>query len=89
MRLALPTRFSTLQVALDLTLNAADLRPTAGAIHARVPEGQRAAFEASQFIPLAVLIGLGLIFYWMGAPTRQRQVDVSLVDEPATVAGTP
>jgi amino acid transporter len=52
-------------------------------------EGQRAAFEASQFIPLAVLIALGLIFYWMGAPTRQRQVDVSLVEEPAAVASTP
>ena len=52
-------------------------------------EGQRGAFEASQFIPLAALIALGLIFYWMGAPTRQKQVEVSLVDEPAAVAGTP
>jgi glutamate:GABA antiporter len=53
-----------------------------------LPEGfehQRASFEASQFIPLAVLVGLGLIFYWMGRPTRQRQVAVSLVDEPAPV----
>jgi glutamate:GABA antiporter len=52
-------------------------------------EGQRAAFEASQFIPLAVLIALGLIFYWLGRPTRQREVAVSLVDEPVTAPGTP
>jgi amino acid transporter len=52
-------------------------------------EGQRGAFEASQFIPLAILIGLGLIFYWMGAPTRAKQVEVSLVDEPAAVTSTP
>src|SRR3954466_10456711 len=52
-------------------------------------EGQRAAFEASQFIPLAILVGLGLIFYWMGAPTRQRQVEVPLAGERAAMAGTP
>jgi amino acid transporter len=51
-------------------------------------EGQRAAFEASQFIPLAVLIGLGLIFYWMGRPTRQREVAVPLVEEPAAAVPT-
>src|SRR3954470_2762868 len=48
-------------------------------------EGQRAAFEASQFIPLAILVALGLIFYWLGRPTRQREVAVSLVEEPAAV----
>lgn len=37
----------TMQVAVDLTLNAADLRPLAGAIHAAVPESQRAAFDLS------------------------------------------
>ena len=52
-------------------------------------EGQRAAFEASQFIPLAILVGLGLLFYWMGAPTRAKQVDVSLVEEPAAAVSTP
>jgi amino acid transporter len=52
-------------------------------------EGQRGAFEASQFIPLAALVVLGLIFYALGAPTRRREVAVSLVDEPAPVASTP
>jgi glutamate:GABA antiporter len=52
-------------------------------------EGKRGAFEASQFIPLAILVALGLIFYWMGAPTRRREVAVSLVDEPAAVATSP
>src|SRR5262249_34917090 len=52
-------------------------------------EGQRGAFEALQFILLAVLIGLGLVFYWLGAPTRRRQVEVSLIDEqPVAVATT-
>ena len=58
----------------------------------RCPRASRVsarAFEASQFIPLAVLIGLGLIFYWMGAPTRRREVEVPLVEQPAAVAGTP
>ena len=36
----------------------------------------------SQFVPLAVLVGLGLIFYALGAPTRRRQADVLLAEVP-------
>jgi glutamate:GABA antiporter len=43
-------------------------------------EGQRWQYEASQFIPLAFFIGLGILFYVLGAPTRKRQVTVPLVD---------
>jgi glutamate:GABA antiporter len=41
-------------------------------------EGQRGAYELSQFIPLAVLIGLGLLFYWMGRNTRAQVAEVKL-----------
>jgi glutamate:GABA antiporter len=40
--------------------------------------GQRGSYEASQFIPLAVLIALGVIFYALGAPTRAKRVDIPL-----------
>jgi glutamate:GABA antiporter len=43
-------------------------------------EHARGAFERSQFIPLAVLIGLGLVFYAAGAKTRAQQVDLPLVE---------
>src|SRR3954462_255567 len=49
-----------------------------------LPEGfehARGAFETSQFIPLEILVGLGLIFYAAGAPTRAKMVDVPIVDE--------
>src|SRR3954449_7443682 len=49
-------------------------------------EHARGAFEVSQLVPLAVLIGLGLIFYAAGAPTRAKQVDVPLVESPPSVA---
>jgi amino acid transporter len=50
--------------------------------------GQRGSYEVSQFVPLAVLILIGLIFYALGAPTRRQTADVPLVEappEPATV----
>jgi glutamate:GABA antiporter len=56
-----------------------------------LPEGfahARGAFETSQFIPLAILIGIGLIFYAMGAPTRAKTVDVPLIDETKATAPT-
>jgi glutamate:GABA antiporter len=40
--------------------------------------GQRLQFELSQFIPLAIFFGLGVLFYILGTPTRRAQVDVSL-----------
>ena len=60
---------------------------------AALPEGfahQRGAFEVSQFVPLAVLLLLGVLFYWAGASTRRRRVDVPLVpgDAPAAPAVT-
>jgi amino acid transporter len=51
---------------------------------AALPEGfanQRGAFETSQFVPLAVLIGLGLLFYWMGTPTRRTTADIPIVSD--------
>ena len=40
--------------------------------------GQRGAYELSQFIPLAVLIGLGHLFYWAGRGTRAQVAEVNL-----------
>ena len=55
-----------------------------------LPEGfehARGAFERSQFVPLAVLLGIGVLFYWSGRKTRAEQVDLSLVPEaPPTIA---
>jgi hypothetical protein len=48
--------------------------------------GQRGAYELSQFVPLAALIGLGLLFYALGAPTRRRQADLAIA-EPTAPAG--
>jgi amino acid transporter len=33
------------------------------------------AFETSQFVPLAVLLGLGVLFYWSGRGTRAQQAE--------------
>jgi amino acid transporter len=44
--------------------------------------GQRGAYEVSQFVPLAVLIALGVLFYVLGAPTRAKVADVKLADLP-------
>ncbi len=44
---------------------------------------QRWQYEAAQFIPLAVIIALGVIFYALGAPTRRKTAKVSLIEEPA------
>jgi amino acid transporter len=41
-------------------------------------EGQRLQFELSQFIPLAIFVGLGVLFYILGKPTRQAQADIPL-----------
>jgi amino acid transporter len=46
--------------------------------------GQRTQFELSQFIPLATLIGLGLLFYGLGTATRRESVDVPLVEATPT-----
>jgi len=50
-------------------------------------EGQRWQYEASQLIPLALFILLGVVFYVLGAPTRKRQVTVPL-GEPAVAPAT-
>ena len=45
--------------------------------------GQRWQYEAAEFIPLAVIIVLGVIFYALGAPTRKRTAIVPLVESEA------
>jgi amino acid transporter len=49
-------------------------------------EGQRLQFELSQFLPLAFFIGLGILFYYLGTPTRRALVEVPIGTplEPAT-----
>jgi amino acid transporter len=47
----------------------------------------RGSYEASQFVPLAALIVLGLVFYALGAPTRRKLAVVPLV--PASPAESP
>jgi hypothetical protein len=34
--------------------------------------GQRAQYTLSQVVPLLLFVGLGLVFYAMGARTRRR-----------------
>ena len=48
--------------------------------------GERWQYEASQFIPLAFFILLGVVFYILGAPTRRAEVVVPLVDPLAASA---
>src|SRR3954463_5527981 len=50
--------------------------------------GQRGAYEISQFVPLAVLIALGVLFYLMGAPTRAKAAEVPLADPTLTAEAT-
>jgi len=50
--------------------------------------GQRGAYEASQFIPLAVLIAIGILFYAMGAPTRAKTAEVPIADPTLTASAT-
>jgi amino acid transporter len=40
--------------------------------------GQRLQFELSQFVPLAIFLGFGVLFYVLGAPTRRASVEVPL-----------
>jgi amino acid transporter len=73
---------------------AALLWPGLGQAHpdASLPSGfagQRWQYEASQFVPLLVFLGLGVLFYALGAPTRRQQVDIPLGDiavAPATAS---
>ena len=37
--------------------------------------GQRLQFELSQILPLLVIVGLGVVFYALGAPTRAARAD--------------
>jgi glutamate:GABA antiporter len=49
-------------------------------------EHQRGAFEVSQFVPLAVLVCLGLAFYAAGTPTRRKAAQVPLTEAPPAPA---
>ena len=40
--------------------------------------GQRVSYELTQIVPLILMVGLGLLFYYWGAKTRADQVDVPL-----------
>jgi amino acid transporter len=54
-----------------------------------LPEGfanQRGAFEVSQFVPLAALLLLGVVFYWSGRSTRAQRADVPLVPGETPIA---
>jgi amino acid transporter len=54
---------------------------------ASLPAGfanQRLQFELSQIIPLAVVVGVGVLFYALGRPTRQQvagEIDAGLGSE--------
>jgi amino acid transporter len=48
--------------------------------------GQRGAYEVSQFVPLAVLILIGLIFYALGAPTRRQTAEIPISEVPPAPA---
>ena len=49
--------------------------------------GHRFDYEISQLVPLALFIGIGLLFYALGAPTRRQQVQISLADEHVIATG--
>jgi glutamate:GABA antiporter len=60
-----------------------------GSPNASLPSGfTRGQFEASQFIPLAALLLIGIVFYIAGAPTRRRSVQVP-IDQEMGVADPP
>jgi amino acid transporter len=68
------------------------LYPGFGTSHpdSALPDGwahQRGAYELSQFIPLAALILLGLLFYVLGAPTRRQGAEIPLSEIPAAPPG--
>jgi amino acid transporter len=46
---------------------------------------ERLNYELSQMIPLAFFILLGVVFYWLGAPTRRASVTVPVQSAPAGV----
>ena len=43
--------------------------------------GQRLQYETAQLVPLMIFVGIGVLFYVLGAKTRREQVDISLLDE--------
>jgi len=83
---------SVLCFAWSLLATAALLWPGLGQSdpNASLPSGfagERWQYEASQIIPLLFFIALGVVFYWLGAPTRRSQVTVPLEAAPAPAAG--
>jgi amino acid transporter len=51
--------------------------------------GQRMQYEVSQIIPLLVLLGIGVLFYILGAPTRRELVtDPELLGDSVAAATT-
>jgi amino acid transporter len=55
-----------------------------------LPDGwahQRGSYELSQFVPLAVLIALGVMFYVLGAPTRRQGAEIPISEMPVAPPG--
>jgi amino acid transporter len=53
-----------------------------GSPDASLPSGfNRTQFELSQFIPLGIIVLIGVIFYLLGAKTRARMVAIPFADE--------
>jgi len=46
-----------------------------------VVQCQRFQYEMSQLIPLAIFIGMGVIFYFLGRRTREASVDIPFAEE--------
>jgi amino acid transporter len=54
---------------------------------AALPAGfTRIEYEKSQIVPLLALVALGALFYALGAPTRQREVEVTLEEPEVALA---
>jgi hypothetical protein len=50
-----------------------------------LPDGfSRGGFELTVFIPVVITLGVGVLFYVLGAPTRAEHVDLPLGAEPAS-----
>jgi amino acid transporter len=48
---------------------------------------QRFQYELSQLVPLAIFVGMGVVFYFMGKRTREQEVDIPFEAELAQDAG--
>lgn len=62
----------------------------AGNPDASLPTGfTRGQYEISQFAPLLVFFAIGVLFYILGTPTREKVADVPLVREETVIGSSP